>query len=200
MDSEEKNQPLEAEVVKEIAQVEALSLDFSGISLPEKITTNKEHVAASDAIALLKKKLDYAEDVRKRLVAPAVERQKKINLIFKTFLAPVDEQIEKAKVKMLAYDQAKRKEQEEYERNKMQEEGNQYSENIVVDDKVAKIRQGEESSNFLKTTIRYRVRDPKLQDIVHIKMSLLKTFLENGNSLPDWIETYEEKQIIIRSK
>ena len=171
-------------------------MGWNDIQLPGKIRTNKDHKLASDATKYLNDKLKLAEAMRKKLVQPLVDEKRDIDSRFKTLTEPLENLTGEVKTKMLEYAKFKAAEQLEYEA-KMRAE-NPDNELITVDDKEAKIKRGEVSTNYIKTTTQYRTTDPELREAVVIKVEAYKKYLENRVA-PDWIESYEVESIVVRS-
>ena len=180
-----------------VAQVQTSLPGFKKLKLPEKIITDKDHKMASDAVKYLNDKIKYAEEIRTKYTKPLLDEKKGIDGQFKRLTAPLEDLMDKVKKLMLDYMKVKQIEQAEYEKKMMADNIGQ--DLVVVDDLVGQIKQGDVSSNYLKTTIKYRTKDTKLRDAVVIKVEAFRTYLED-NTVPGWVEVYEEENIVIRTK
>ena len=187
-----KNDHLSTELVKITSEISG----YKKLEVPAKIKTNKEHLLASDAVKYLNDKLKLVETTRKNLVAPLVEEKKTIDGAFKALVSPLEGLLNDVKAKMLDYTKRKAQEQLEYEAKKRAE--NPDSTELVIDDKEAKIKHGEVSTNYVKKTTCYRVADPLLQNAVVIKVMALEEYLKT-HKLPKWLESYETEQIVVRT-
>lgn len=181
---------------KIIKDVELAIKEYKTIEVPD-IKSNKDYLKASDSVKFLNDKFKFAEDARKKLTQPLVASQKEINSAFKTLTDPLTALLGEVKNRMLGYMQKKEAEQIAYEQKKMAD--NPEDSEVIVHDKVAKIKDSEFSTNTKKTVTKYRVKDALLQDIVEIKQLAMKEYLKN-HPLPDFVESYEESSIVVRTK
>ena len=181
----------------EIQKVVDRIAGYKTLQIPPTIKTNHDYKKASDSVKFINDRLKFAEEARKKIVDPLVKEKKKIDEKFKEITNPLTDLIYDVKQKMLAYMQKKEAEQIAYEKKKLAESTE--SELLVID-KVQKIKDSEFSSNTKITTTKYRVKDKTLIEIVEIKQLKFKQWLDVGNKCPDYVETYEEESIMVRSK
>lgn len=165
--------------------------------VPVIIKSNKDHKLASDSIKYINDSLKNLETHRKKLTQHLLDEKRGIDDEFKKVTVPLSELVAQVKGKMLVYSKKKEAEQLAYE-EKMKSDNPESSE-LIVHDKVSKIKQGEVSSNTVMKTIKYRVSDENLQEIVEIKQLKFKEYL-NNNKKPDWIEEYTVESVMVRSK
>ena len=162
---------------------------------PEEIRTEDDYKKASDSVKFINDKVKLAETYRKQLVEPFVVGQKEINSKFKEFTEPLDKIMKNIKEMMLGY----MKYQQEYQ--KLLEDTSKKESDadiIVVDDTVDAIKHSEFSSNTLKTVTKYRVKDELLRSSIEVKPVAFKEYLKE-HKIPDFIESYEEESIVVRT-
>jgi hypothetical protein len=171
------------------------SIPSDFLKIPE-INTEFDYNKASDSIAFLKKHIDDAEKLRKTEVAPLVEQKKQIDNVFKSFTTPLEDVVDIIKVKMVAFAQKQNEAQKLLESEIMKNA----TEDTIIDDLSVQKSKGEFSSSTIKSTLKYRFKIRKLNDIIEIPLTKFKTYLEDGNTMPDFIETYHEDSVVIRKK
>ena len=69
---------------------------------------------------------------------------------------------------------------------------------VSVEDLSVDKSKGDFSSSSIKSTIKYRFKNAKLNAIIEIPQLKFKQYLEDGNNLPDFIESYREESVTIR--
>tara|TARA_R100001530_G_scaffold126053_1_gene94780 strand:- start:114 stop:674 length:561 start_codon:yes stop_codon:yes gene_type:complete len=185
------------EITKQIEIITQGVKECKEIKIPT-IKSNKDYKRASDSVKFINDKLKYAESERKKMVAPLVKEKKEIDSAFKPLTVPMKSLMTNIKGSMLNYMKKKELEQAKYEQKKIEETPDEHT--LVVDDKVRKIKDSEFSSNTKKTIIKYKIKDKQLENVITIKQQLMKEYLLAGNPLPDYIETYTEESIVVRTK
>ena len=170
------------------------------IDLPRSIKSNKDYKTAADAVKFLTDREKFAEAYRKESIAEyedAVAAWRAINAEVKKQIAPITALKEQVKAMLVAYNIKKQQEQMAYEES--QKLKNPDKDVLVVDDKLQKIKESEFSTNSYRETIKYRIKDAKLAQCIDIHQTMLKAYIID-NELPDWIETYIEKSVVVRTK
>lgn len=171
---------------------------FYEMGVPEAIDNVADYKKAGDAVKYLRDTLNKFEGERKKQVAPLVQRKKKMDMEFKYYTLPFKQLVDKVKDKMIVFNKKLKLQQQVLEEAALAKEPEEHI--VIVDDLVEESKQGEVSSSSVRTVFKYRVLDKTLRDIVSIKQTNMRAFLQEGGVLPDWIETYEEDVISIRSK
>jgi hypothetical protein len=170
------------------------------IDLPRSIKSNKDYKTAADAVKFLTDREKFAEAYRKESIAEyeeAVKAWREINAAVKAQIAPITALKEQVKQMLVAYNVKKQQEQLAYEVS--QKLKNPEKDVLIVDDKLQKIKESEFSTNSFRTITKYRVRDIKLRDCFEPKQTVIKAFIIN-NELPEWVESFEESSVVVRTK
>lgn len=165
------------------------------LQIPE-INTEVDYNKASDSIAFLKNHIDSAEKIRKMETAPLVAQKKQIDDVFKSFTKPLEEVVSEIKSKMVVFAQKQNEAQKLLESEIMKNA----TEDTIIDDLSVQKSKGDFSSSSIKTTLKYRFKIGKLNEVIEIPQLKFKSYLEDGNTFPDFIETYHEDSVIIRKK
>lgn len=165
------------------------------LAIPE-INTEVDYNKASDSIAFLKHHIEAAEKIRKVEVAPLVAQKKEIDDVFKSFTNPLEEVVSEIKKRMVVF----AKKQEEAQKLLESEVMNNATEDTIVDDLSVQKSQGDFSSSSIKSTLKYRFKVSKLNEVIEIPQLKFKKYLEDGNTFPDFIETYYEDSVRITKK
>lgn len=159
------------------------------------ILNDSDYAKASDSIAFFKKYFDYAEQCRKIEVAPLVEAKRKLDGDYGKFTKPLQNTIDNIKVLMSKYASDKRTEQ-----LKLEAEASATAESdlIIVDNITVDKMHNEFSTSTVKQVTKFRMKDEKLR-FIDLPVLAMREYVKT-NKLPDFIESYEEDSVIIRSK
>lgn len=170
------------------------------IKIPTTIKTDKDYKTAADAVKFLTDREKFAEAYRKESIAEyedAVKAWREINAEVKKQITPISNLKEVVKKMLVNYNIKKQQDQAAYELE--QKLANPDKQELIVEDKLEKIKESKFSTNSFRTTVRYQIRDPKLRDCVEVKQTMIKAYIVD-NELPEWIETVEENSVVVRSK
>lgn len=166
--------------------------------IPE-IKSKSDYKLASDSIAYLRQKIKDVEVLRKEKVRPLVEQKRDIDAKCKVVTGPAQAMIDEIKVKIADYHRVLMAEQLALE--VAAKEAEPTKEVVVVEDMLHAAKHGDVSTTTVKKVVKYRIKDEKLRECISIKQTKLKELIgTRGFTMPDWIERYEEDQVLVRSK
>jgi hypothetical protein len=166
------------------------------VKIPEKVTSEEDYKKASDSVSFVRRRLNYIEDKRKELTKPLFDQQKAINNVFKQATKPLENTMALIEGKMLAWHKAQQEKQKLLEDEALANA--KAGEVVIVDDVASAKIKSEFSTASVRTMTKYRIKPP-FDSFIEIKVKALQEYLTK-NPLPDFIEEYEEQDVVIRSK